>query len=881
MIEFIGRSEDIRQVSDFVLSNKSVLCIEGDGGIGKTRLLNQIGVVLSKLPNLYVCETIDFDNPQMHVVDNIYRIIALEITNNLSNEYFDDFWGVVEHRSFLEKHHASPDQYIAQNRIAQQEFINALVKASSVRKLIFRFDATDNLKKNTSPLEFIAWLSSKVDNLSILVAGRDSSKVLDFLDTGTAKNSQKISISPLSKEECGQYLEAKLKQRQISMNDELRGNLIYYSRGRIILLDMAVEWLLKSTTPDWLLSSDFQGQDHNEEFESNLFFQVRSLREDTDRVLLVLSKIYPLDAEGIKELLALSDDRLNLLFLNLEKYTFIKRIPGGYIKLHDEAERLINLYVWPFLPKKRFEYTIKGAVSFLEKKLEYLISQLEINKSDPEVEYKFSLYSLLLIRYQLRIDQESGIRFYEKYKVLAGKITNGHPYRFLLVNEMLPYIEKLDRITLISIAKDYSEVSLLDLSYEVVVDFVSKIIPVVDTVGDDVVAHLLFLRGNAYLGLGNLANAVIDYQKVIDISRANSLLDLEILSTIKISDINWSIGGLDKSNQGYIAALDYAVRTQNYGMMSSVLEKLALVTALLGYAQSSQYLINRAIQLCQTIENPNSFNESRERLGEVFYSASKVYTFLGLFDQAINYVNLSSDEMNKLGIKNWQSQIRTAKGVLLWLSRDLDGAEKEIQALVNEKLLFANIPATYLTLGNIKWIKGYSEEAERYLSEGLLEASSRGDAYFEILILSSLSGLAFERQVGAFTSWRDFLDYFEKLKEKYPELKYRTAIGALLTNIGHLAVGKNEFSEAKKLYADGLTLLAGMESTALFQNFDIYSQLSFIHNKITRLLGAEKTRELGEDLNELWNTSNLNMSHPEAIMYFTLWSEGNIPKGLG
>jgi hypothetical protein len=60
----------------------------------------------------------------------------------------------------------------------------------------------------------------------------------------------------------------------------------------------------------------------------------------------MLSKVYPLDSYGIQSLLEIPKEKSEELFRRAKDITYIKLIPGDFIKLHDEVERIVNQHLW-------------------------------------------------------------------------------------------------------------------------------------------------------------------------------------------------------------------------------------------------------------------------------------------------------------------------------------------------------------------------------------------------------------------------------------------------------------------------------------------------------------------------------------------------------
>jgi len=878
MIQFIGRRKELERLKNAVIGNLQIMCIEGGGGLGKTRLLTQLNEELSQLPDITICEIIDFDNPRFHVTD----MIAQEIARQLGESFFEEFFLKLEHKFFLENHQASPDRLAYQEKLIRNELIIACNKACKDKKLVLRFDATDNLKGNLVPIEYICWLSKQLKNICIIIAGRDSSKVLQVAGIPQEDRSEYVlNIEPLSPPECREYLDTKLSQRLLSMDEASKEKLVSISIGRIILLDVAVEWLLFGPFPEWLKPRKGEKEDYSEsellEFERHLFEHVRFLRNNTDRLLLLLSKVYPLDREGIKELLSLSDDEINDLMLILDRYTFIKKIPDGYIKLHDEIERLINAYIWPLLPEKRLTYTLKSAISYLSRKTTELI---KIPDQSREVQHTLYLYLVLHLRHQMRLDLGEGYLLYKKYSDLAARTVNSFSLRALLLTEMLPFLDKLDPEQKIELSLAEADYLLREEKYEVAVEtYLNPILSNLRQGGrNSIAAELEIKRGIAYARMGSFNAAIKDFLSVIEISQTIGRDDLQASSKLQLAEINRFLGNLVLATKDYLEVIAYSLAGSGDDLMlAKALGDLAVISALQGNHRDSQFLINRSVQLIQNLYQSERL--SNDRLGESYFNAAVVYSMLGRFQQAQDYFDLSLNETPAFGIEEWQAKIKGARGVLLWMQKRDNDAEIELE-LAMEKSPKLNIGLESYCLGNVKWGKGDRKSAELIFQEGLRHVSKKRDAYIEMLLLCGISRLAFEKEIDAFPNWQSFNSYLEGYQIRYPNANFQTIKGALLTHLGHLAAKSRDDLAAKKFYIQGLPLLTKLDYTYYLRDLDLYSQLSFIHNKVTRIIGVTKTKDLGITMSQIWQDKDLELNHPGAQLFFSSWKQGCIPYGL-
>ncbi len=74
---FIGREKELIRIEQLVKDwgTRRVLCIHGEGGVGKTRLLQEIRKQHTDNPRLLVANIIDFDDRALHIIENVERQI--------------------------------------------------------------------------------------------------------------------------------------------------------------------------------------------------------------------------------------------------------------------------------------------------------------------------------------------------------------------------------------------------------------------------------------------------------------------------------------------------------------------------------------------------------------------------------------------------------------------------------------------------------------------------------------------------------------------------------------------------------------------------------------------------------------------------------------
>ncbi len=98
-VPFIGREDELNEIRRALdeWGTLRILCIQADGGIGKTRLLQEICNRYRNQEHArrIVSDIIDFDDHRLHLIANLERQIAAETDEHLFQPYLN---GLIEQR---------------------------------------------------------------------------------------------------------------------------------------------------------------------------------------------------------------------------------------------------------------------------------------------------------------------------------------------------------------------------------------------------------------------------------------------------------------------------------------------------------------------------------------------------------------------------------------------------------------------------------------------------------------------------------------------------------------------------------------------------------------------------------------------------------------
>ncbi len=91
-VPFIGRKNEIAKIDDLIekWGERQTICINGVGGIGKTRLLQEIRTRQTKKQSIQVAEIVDFDDPSLRNPENMHRKIGNMLDPNTFKPFLRD-----------------------------------------------------------------------------------------------------------------------------------------------------------------------------------------------------------------------------------------------------------------------------------------------------------------------------------------------------------------------------------------------------------------------------------------------------------------------------------------------------------------------------------------------------------------------------------------------------------------------------------------------------------------------------------------------------------------------------------------------------------------------------------------------------------------------
>ncbi|MHC5673818.1 tetratricopeptide repeat protein [Nostoc sp.] len=348
-LEFVGREEHLNQIISLVQKpNLHIVLVEGRGGIGKTWLLRALQSRLNQV-QIGTSEIIDCDTPVFNDVGDLYTQIAKQLYDTTYQEWLLRLRQLREDENRL-----SQTAYEQERKQLEKFLVDEINRKSRQQRLVFLIDTVEKLGQaevREQVWEHLGELCHQLENAVLILAGRPS--IARQILSKSLKEDELIyfELNEFTHEDVQRYILSKEEQFHFTLGQDLVKKIIILSGGSPIMIEFGVEYAYREVIPDWLESEDIETIPGRLEktggFEAEMVRHITQLRTSMDRLTLLLSRIYPLDSTDIANLLELSTEDAQKLFIDAQSYFFIKPVIGGsQIALHDIVRDLVEKYVW-------------------------------------------------------------------------------------------------------------------------------------------------------------------------------------------------------------------------------------------------------------------------------------------------------------------------------------------------------------------------------------------------------------------------------------------------------------------------------------------------------------------------------------------------------
>lgn len=872
-ISFVGRKHELAQIRKFIQDwgTERVICIDGPGGIGKSRLLQEIhksfftssrendGQSMAQL-SFVVTDIIDFD-------DHAYRFAQnfdLKIAQMLDEQIFEPYLKILWNLRKMQIGSTSPEQLARQKQAANQTFVTCFNTATAQRRAVMFWDTTDSLAE-TDLLSHIVELVPQLKNNALLIAGRNAGNIGVLLQSKVTEGVEFITLPPLPTSASKLYLRQKQDLLHVSLDPALARTILSLARGRPILIDLAIEWLSRAIPLDWLVKKSSKTRKSStgrvirrqKDFEAHLVRHITQIRTRMDRLTLAMAHVYPLNAELIHKLLKIPEDEAKQLLEEAKGYIFVKVLPDEQISLHDEMRRLINKYVWPQVDPDghRQRRDSKLALDYLEQKIQVTTEKIrEAEKKEKmslqETNGSLDLETFLtsqaleqelwslkvdLLKHALVVDLDEGVK---RFAGVFDEATTGYrlSFRQTLVAQVQGYDRQLSPEQQYELNSRRVKYLIDGLEYAQAKELVTQILARGNLLPEQHI-DMLIQQANVEVRLGSVEQAIVDFQAAIEISESNNLPLWLIKAKNGLGWVYRLEGKLDLAIEYYLEA---KALCETEGVLGDVygwiLNNLTFVLAYQLHPNAVN-LARATVEHWRGTGDEIGLGAAYLVLGTTYYKNGRFYDALASLQEALNI-------FEPLGLNYWIGQIRSERGSTYLRLNQLSEAERDLRKAI--EIGPSNIKAMTLNrLGRLYLAQQEWDLAEEYFKESYKQAQGVLDFGYSFGSLAKLIIIAVKRHQ------YERLDEFEKtINEQLPKVRTHDNhdLGDAYFGLVALAMGQKDISRASMYLEKAVTLIT--ESSDSYRA-DALTKLTRLEENFEQI-DSETIRQVGHTLKDVF-----------------------------
>ena len=883
-VSFIGREEEIAQINAGIKEETDclIICIQGKGGIGKTRLIQEVYQQQNSNSLIQQLPLIDFDEQELRYPEMLKRRIA----KLLNEENFKAFLTDQADYYKMKKSDVSSIGLKAQSDKIIQSFATGFNKISQKKKIVLYFDTTEHLTSDSEIRQELEIQLLSLKNVVILFAGRNAKEIGASLKE--QEGSHKVDIielHPFSESESCEYLEEKERCAGVRIEDQIRGMLITFSKGRPILLDLAVEMRVQGIPLEMTGGTPVS----EENFEKYLLAHLKRFHEPIPDLALMSAYIYPLtlNPQRISKLLRKTMPDSQKLLEKASEYVFVKTLPDGSIMLHDEMRALVNKHAWPEVDPEKdrrrwyselatecLSHEITELEAEIQQKLdendERLVNRLQITQIHAR-EQQLWLLKEEQLRHTLIKAIDEGITFFAVLFDEVGE-TKGFDRRRELFNFVRSYKPKLSLEQQNELDVRESQLLSDEQKYGKALQLCDSLLSLERVVSHELEIKTLILRANIKIRQGTILEGIRDFETAVSLSERKEFLIWHIRA---LNGLGWALrvlGDLKEAQKRYSEARRLCL-AEGGREKKELQSDFGWISNNLAFVLSNEYatrptaieIAKATLQHWRSIHNDVGLGACHLVLGIAYYRTDST-------DDAFKEFGESLKIFESLKSNDWLGQIYSWRGALHHHLRKPEDAEKDLKKSL--AIGTPNIEAMTLNrLGRVYMLQRKWDLAQEYIEKSLKLSKQIPDYLYWLASIARLAIIAaIKKEYWKLSKFKkDFAEYSATIKT--PD---KSTLGILYLAFAQLSFGEKDKDSIVRYLQEGISLIT---ENGPYSRTDILKRLdnletSFADSGVQR----EFVHSVGKKLYDYFNEKAANSIKYEAVIpklyEWATWEKG-------
>lgn len=894
---FVDRQEELDQIKQLIgeWDTRRVVCISGQGGIGKTCLLEEIQRQFAgedKTP-LLLADIIDFDDLALQLPENVERRLA----QSLDERAFEPYLRTLLDRRKMEAAGVSLETLEEQSKRALQTWVENFNQLSSHSRVVLRFDTTEKLEREV--WNRLTSLITASKNVFFILAGRNARDLWESLQPRLEQDAKLIELTPFEAAAGQEYLEEKQRLLHVTLEPELTQKLLFLTEGRPILIDLAIEWLSRNLPFDWMTKSTLKEikslapdeiNRRRTAIEIQLVRHITQIRSPMDRLTLAMSHVYPLNPQMIARLLKVSESEAESLFEEAKTYVFVKSVSEGHITLHDVMRDMVNVHVWPEVDQRKDRRRLYSRIGaeYLRREIQKLIdrsNQLardqekgrQVGDAQSEL-HSFIAYEALdrelwtlreqLVFHTLFTDIKEGTNTFAEVFDEAVRMNRGSFQKILLERTLdfgteFPDAEKYEVeirhvICLLNGREIVEAKQLLDILMSQYAD------------GDKREVDMLTRLGNYAQLTGNLPEAISYLERALTICDANPRLREAWGGTV-LNSLGWMNRLMDKWEQAvqyYRRGIELIKATGDQARLATAYNNLGYIIGSYSNYDSALIYCRQALKIQEVLGLKHDAGRTHNTMGIIYRGKEDYLASLEQSNQSITIFREFKDD-------EWMSKAYCERGATRWHMGQLEEADLDLERsyqLYNKTGLISELVNILHRRGHVAWELGKIEDAELYFRESAEFARRVSD--FRQIVNSSEGLVELYYDVGdryhkqGDVEKRD--EWYTKAEEMAVQWKtefedkgyyFPLYSGSRIRVLGNIAYDRGDYESALQEYLKAYPRIA---SRGGYSRYMLPEALGWLQERVDQL-PPQLALEWCDRIQAHWKTEGLDRDFPEIL----------------
>jgi len=375
-------------------------------------------------------------------------------------------------------------------------------------------------------------------------------------------------------------------------------------------------------------------------------------------------------------------------------------------------------------------------------------------------------------------------------------------------------------------------------------------------------ADMLIQRGNIQMRLGEVQNALKDFQYAVRFSQAHGLDQWMVKSYNARGWCYRTMGDLGRAMSDYNRAFDISLTMPDQRQIAAIYNNIGNVLAYQG-------LQNDALEKCEKALDIWKKENYGRGVGTAYCTLGEIYRRFNNTTEAERNYNYALDVFTSEDDQEWMSIARCGRGQLYWTQMRLKEAKEDLEwALQRSPGYFK--PRVYHSCGEVSRSEENYAQAMYHFKKAFEYSHSFGDRLNELKSYVSMVNLAWELK--NFAQWREFYKEYQDRYHGWGGQVNTRLKGSLLRNLGDLAISQGDYADALQFYFEAIKLIAHYEINALYK---LDAQLLQSERRIRAACPPGTLARLAGDLGNLCRKERkLESQRSDLLDIFSRWSRG-------